>query len=144
MFSANLGLRGCYSIWVCCTIFLLNPDYYRLQIGVVKLKLSKVFGCIPHQLNFLVLIHRDLVKILSQQKIGCGGHFVFLQKLLKINTSLTYATLYPHTKFGDDIFITFPLIDRTSSAENWLWRPSCCSEIVENQYQPSIYHLIAI
>ena len=40
---------------------------------------------------------------------------VFL-KLLKINTCQAYATSYPHKKFGDDfIFITFPLIDRTSS-----------------------------
>ena len=28
-------------------------------------------------------------------KIGCGGHLVF-QKLLKINTSQAYATLYPY------------------------------------------------
>ena len=56
----------------------------------------------------------DVVNILSQQKIGCGGHLVF-QKLLKINTSQAYATLYPYTTFGEDIFITFPLIDRTSS-----------------------------
>ena len=47
-------------------------------------------------------------------KIGCGGHLVFL-KLLKINTSQAYATLYLHKKFGDDIFMTFPFIDRTSS-----------------------------
>ena len=56
----------------------------------------------------------DVVKILSQQKIGCGGHLVF-QKLLKINTSQAYATLYPYKTYGGDIFITFPLIDRTSS-----------------------------
>ena len=56
----------------------------------------------------------DVVNILSQQKIGCGGHLVF-QKLLKINTSQAYATLYPYTTFGENIFITFPLIDRTSS-----------------------------
>ena len=123
-------------------------------------------------------------------KIGCGGHLVF-QKLLKFNTSQAYVTLYLYTKFGDDIFITFPLIDRTSSkcwefassvkaailfqfdrskkqklakyydyspsrdnssngiavigqtifVENWLWRPSCFSEIAENQYQPSLCHL---
>ena len=36
------------------------------------------------------------------------------QKLLKFNTSQAYVTLYPYKKFGDDIFITFPLIDRTS------------------------------
>ena len=48
------------------------------------------------------------------RKIGCGGYLVF-QKLLKINTSQAYATLYLYKKFGDDIFITFPLIDRTSS-----------------------------
>ena len=47
-------------------------------------------------------------------EIGCGDHLVF-QKLLKINTSQAYATLCPHKKYGDDIFITFPLIDRTSS-----------------------------
>ena len=46
-------------------------------------------------------------------EIGCGGHLVF-QKLLKFNTSQAYVTLYPYKKFGDDIFITFPLIDRTS------------------------------
>ena len=28
-------------------------------------------------------------------EIGCGGHLVF-QKLLKINTSQAYATLYPY------------------------------------------------
>ena len=55
-----------------------------------------------------------VVNILSQQKIGCGGHLVF-QKLLKINTSQAYATLFPYTTFGEDKFITFPLIDRTSS-----------------------------
>ena len=56
----------------------------------------------------------DVVNILSQQKIGCGGHLAF-QKLLKINTSQAYAPLYPYTTFGEDIFIIFPLIDRTSS-----------------------------
>ena len=30
-------------------------------------------------------------------KIGCGGHFDF-QKLLKINTSQAFATLYLYTK----------------------------------------------
>ena len=35
--------------------------------------------------------------------------------MLKFNTSQAYVTLYPYKKFGDDIFITFPLIDRTSS-----------------------------
>ena len=42
------------------------------------------------------------------------GHLVFL-KLLKIKTSQAYATLYLHKKFGDDIFMTSPFIDRTSS-----------------------------
>ena len=32
----------------------------------------------------------------------------------------------------------------SESARNWLWRPSCFSEIVENQYQPSLCHLISI
>ena len=85
----------------------------------------------------------DVVNILSQQEIGCGGHLVF-QKLLKINTSQAYATLYPYETFGEDIFITFPLIDRTSSifwvSKKWLWRPSCFSKIAENQYQPSYWH----
>ena len=93
----------------------------------------------------------DVVKILSQQKIGCGGHLVF-QKLLKINTSQAYATLYPYKTYGGDIFITFPLIDRTSSifwvskksTKNRLWWPSCFSKIAENQYQPSLCHLISI
>ena len=89
----------------------------------------------------------DVVNILSQQEIGCGGHLVF-QKLLKINTSQAYATLYPYETFGEDIFITFPLIDRTSSifwvSKKWLWRPSCFSKIAENQYQPSLCHLISI
>ena len=129
----------------------------------------------------------------------CGGHLV-CQKLLKFNTSQAYATLYPYAKFGDDIFITFPLIDRTSSkmlsqqklevpsrwpfcfnwiapnkrtigkyydyssacqiwrrwlerhgcnwsnniCGNWLWRPFCFSEIANNQYQPSVCHIISV
>ena len=89
----------------------------------------------------------DVVDILSQQKNGCVGHLVF-QKLLKINTSQVYATLYPYETFGEDIFITFPLIDRTSSifwvSKKWLWRSSCFSKIAENQYQPSLCHLISI
>ena len=85
------------------------------------------------------------VKILSQQKIGCGGHLVF-QNLLKINTSQAYATLYPYKTFGEDIFITFPLIDRTSSIF-WVSKNLpvaailfCSSKIAENQYQPSHWH----
>ena len=71
----------------------------------------KVWWWYNHNFSFNWL---DVVKILSQQKIGCGGHLVF-QKLLKINTSQAYATLYPYKTYGGDIFITFPLIDRTSS-----------------------------
>ena len=33
-------------------------------------------------------------------------------EIAEINTS---QALYPHKKFGDDIFMTFPFIDRTSS-----------------------------
>ena len=70
----------------------------------------------------------DVIKILSQQKIGCGGHLVF-QKLLKINTSQAYATLYPYKTFGEDIFITFPLIDRTSS-KFWVGRKLAVAAIL--------------
>ena len=61
-------------------------------------------------------------------KIGCGGHLVF-QKLLKINTSQAYATLYPYKTYGDDIFITFPLIDRTSS-KFWVCRKLAVTAIL--------------
>ena len=91
----------------------------------------------------------DVIKILSQQKIGCGGHFVF-QKLLKLNTSQAYATLYPHTKFGDDIFITFPLTHRTSS-KLWVSRKLAVAAILlfRNCWKsipakPSLCHLKAI
>ena len=36
-------------------------------------------------------------------------------EIAKINANQAYATICPYTKFGDDIFITFPLIDRKSS-----------------------------
>ena len=70
----------------------------------------------------------DVVKILSQHKIGCGGHLVF-QKLLKIHTSQVCATLYPYKTFGEDIFITFPLIDRTSSIF-WVSKIGCGGHLV--------------
>ena len=67
------------------------------------------------QANGTLYPHKSLLMIiLTQPKIGCVGHFVN-QKLTKINISQAYGTLYPHTKFGDDIFITFPLINLTSS-----------------------------
>ena len=37
----------------------------------------------------------------------------FFQKLLKINTSQAIDTLCMYTNFGDDIYLTFSLNDRT-------------------------------
>ena len=89
----------------------------------------------------------DVVNILSQQKNGCVGHLVF-QKLLKINTSQVYATLYPYETFGEDIFITFPLIDRTSSIF-WVSKKMAVSAILffKNCWKSipaSLCHLISI
>ena len=150
--SGDNSLNGIAAIGQ--TIFVKNW-LWRLPVflKLLKINTSQAYATLyPHKKFgddiFMTSFHwSDVVKILSQQNIGCGGHFVF-QKFLKINTSQAYATLYPHTQFGDDIFINFPLIDRTSSkfwvSRNWLWRPFCFSEIVENQYQPSLCRLISI
>ena len=49
-----------------------------------------------------------------------------------------------HVKSGDDSLNGIAVIGQTIFLENWLWRPSCFSEIAENQYQPSLCHLISI
>ena len=42
-----------------------------------------------------------------------------------------------HVNSGDDSLNGIVVIGQTIFLENWLWRPSCFSEIAENQYQPS-------
>ena len=41
--------------------------------------------------------------------------------MLKINTSQAIDTLYVHKKFGDDIYVTFSLNDRTRGAADPSW-----------------------
>ena len=54
------------------------------------------------------------------------------------------TSYYLHVKSGDDSLNGIAVISRTIFVENWLWRPSCFSEIAEIQYQPSLCHLISV
>ena len=54
------------------------------------------------------------------------------------------TSYYLHIKSGDDSLNGIAVISRTIFVENWLWRPSCFSEIAEIQYQPSLCHLISV
>ena len=67
-----------------------------------KTKTSKVLWLLICTSNLETITLNDIA-VIGQYlwKIGCGGHLVF-QKLLKINNSQAYATLYPYEKFGDD------------------------------------------
>ena len=47
-----------------------------------------------------------------------------------------------HVKSTDDSLNGIAVIGQTIFVKNWLWWPSCFSEIAENQYQPSLCHLI--
>ena len=47
-----------------------------------------------------------------------------------------------HVKSGDDCLNGIAVIGQTIFLENWLWRPSCFSEIAKNQYQPSYWYPI--
>ena len=49
-----------------------------------------------------------------------------------------------HVKSVDDSLNSLAVIDQTIFVENWLRRPSCFSEIAENQYQPSYWHPILV
>ena len=49
-----------------------------------------------------------------------------------------------HVKSRDDSSNGIAVIGQTIFVENWLWRPSCFSEIAENQYQPSLCHPISV
>ena len=51
---------------------------------------------------------------------------------------------YLHVKSRDDSLNGIAVISKTIFVENWLWRPSCFSEIAEIQYQPSLCHLISV
>ena len=51
--------------------------------------------------------------------------------------------IHLHVKSGDDSLNGITIIGQTIFVQNWLWRPSCFSEIAEIQYQPSLCHLIS-
>ena len=79
----------------------LMPPYIRIK------SLVMIYSWL-----FLSLIRR--CKILFFSEIVENQYQPFCSSEI-VNTSQAYATLYPYKTFGEDIFITFPLIDRTSS-----------------------------
>ena len=66
-----------------------------------------------------------------------------ITKCTKLYTGiyLQQKSINPHknVKSKNNNFNDITIIGRTIFVENWLWRPSCFSEIVENQYQPILY-----
>ena len=99
----GLNQRHHWNFWNCWKSIpaKLMPPYIRIK------SLVMIYSWL-----FLSLIRR--CKILFFSEIVENQYQPFCSSEI-VNTSQAYATLYPYKTFGEDIFITFPLIDRTSS-----------------------------
>ena len=76
--------------------------------------------------------------MLSQQNLQVPSRWPFCFNLIAPKTKLAkYYYYHLHVKSGDDSLNGIAVIGRKIFVKNLLWRPSCFSEIADNQYQPS-------
>ena len=76
----------------------------------------------------------DVVKMLSQQNLQVPSRRPFCFNLIgpKKQKLASIMITHLHIKSGDDSLNGIAVIGQTIFMENWLWRPSCFSEIAEN------------
>ena len=84
--------------------------------------------------------------MLSQQNLQVPSRRPFCFNLItpKNKNEQSIMITHLHVKSRDNSSNGIAVIGQTIFVENWLWRPSCFSEIAENQYQPSLCHLISV
>ena len=94
--------------------------------------------------ELITCTHIKLERVGCPQPQSCPPAWEQDEMLINEWGKCDITSYYLHVKSGDDSLNSIAVISRTIFVENWLWRPSCFSEIAEIQYQPSLCHLISV